>query len=441
MASEPPAGGGGFGTFLIVWIGQLLSVLGSTLTQFAMGIWVFLETGSVTTFALIIVSASVPGILVSPLAGSVVDRFDRRRVMLAADSTAGLATGLTAALFMTDALEIWYLYVIAAIVAVANSFQEPAYAASVPLLVPKRHLGRANGLVQIGPSLGVVVAPIVAAVLVATVGLGVVLTIDIVTFLFAVTTLLIVRIPRPEAVEEDLVDASLLRSFKFGWNYLRDRPGLLGLLGVYAVTNFMLSSIGLLYLPLVLAFSTETAYGAVMSAGGIGMLIGSVVMSAWGGPKRKIAGILAMMSVAGIGVALAGVWESVLLIALFGSIYMFLGPIINGTSQTLWQTKIAPAVQGRVFAVRRMVAFVIAPLSMLLAGPLADDVFEPAMMPDGALAESVGTVLGTGPGRGVGFMFVLAGLGTALAGAVGWLMPRVRNLEVEVPDELEVAAR
>ena len=148
-----------------------------------------------------------------------------------------------------------------------------------------------------------------------------------------------------------------------------------------------------------------------------------------------------MMSVAGIGVALAGVWESVLLIALFGSIYMFLGPIINGTSQTLWQTKIAPAVQGRVFAVRRMVAFVIAPLSMLLAGPLADDVFEPAMMPDGALAESVGTVLGTGPGRGVGFMFVLAGLGTALAGAVGWLMPRIRNLEVEVPDALEVAAQ
>jgi len=441
MASEPPAGGGGFGTFLIVWIGQLVSVLGSTLTGFAMGIWVFLETGSVTTFALIIVSASVPGILVAPLAGSVVDRFDRRLVMLGADLSAGIATSIAAALFVTDSLEIWHLYPVAAMGAIAGAFQEPAYSAAVPLLVPKRHLGRANGLVQAGPSVGLVLAPILAAALIATAGLGVVLIIDIGTFLFAVTTLLFVRIPRPNAIEEDDLTTSLLSSFSFGWAYLRARPGLLGLLGVYAVSNFMLSVVGLLYLPLILAFSTETAYGVVMSVGGVGMLVGSLVMSAWGGPDRRIAGIMGMMGVAGIGVALSGLWESVILIAVFSSVDMFLGPIINGTSQTLWQTKIAPAVQGRVFAVRRMVAFVISPISMLLAGPLADGVFEPAMMPGGALAGSVGEILGTGPGRGVGFMIVIAGLGTTVASAAGWLLPRIRNLEVEIPDGLEEVVR
>lgn len=402
-----------------------------------MGIWVFIETGSVTTFAFIIVAANVPGLVASPLAGSVIDRVDRRMVMLAADTVAGVSTGLAAALFLTDTLEIWHLYPVAAVGAIANAFQEPAYGASVPLLVPKRHLGRANGLVQAGPSLGVVVAPIMAAALVATAGLGVVLVIDLVTFVFAVTTLMVVRIPRPEAIAEDDVGASLWRSFSFGWKYLRARPGLLGLLGVYAVSNFMLSVVGLLYLPLILAFSTETAYGAVMSVGGVGMLLGSVLMSAWGGPRKRIAGIMGMMGVAGVGVALAGVWESVLLIAVFGSVDMFLGPIINGTSQTLWQTKVAPAVQGRVFAVRRMVAFVISPVSLLLAGPLADRVFEPALMPDGALAGSVGLIIGTGRGRGVGLMIVIAGIGTTIASVAGWLLPRVRNLETEVPDALE----
>lgn len=402
-----------------------------------MGIWVFIETGSVTTFAFIIVAANVPGLVASPLAGSVIDRVDRRMVMLVADTVAGVSTGLAAALFLTDTLEIWHLYPVAAVGAIANAFQEPAYGASVPLLVPKRHLGRANGLVQAGPSLGVVVAPIMAAALVATAGLGVVLVIDLVTFVFAVTTLMVVRIPRPEAIAEDDVGASLWRSFSFGWKYLRARPGLLGLLGVYAVSNFMLSVVGLLYLPLILAFSTETAYGAVMSVGGVGMLLGSVLMSAWGGPRKRIAGIMGMMGVAGVGVALAGVWESVLLIAVFGSVDMFLGPIINGTSQTLWQTKVAPAVQGRVFAVRRMVAFVISPVSLLLAGPLADRVFEPALMPDGALAGSVGLIIGTGRGRGVGLMIVIAGIGTTIASVAGWLLPRVRNLETEVPDALE----
>lgn len=402
-----------------------------------MGIWVFIETGSVTTFAFIIVAANVPGLVASPLAGSVIDRVDRRMVMLAADTVAGVSTGLAAALFLTDTLEIWHLYPVAAVGAIANAFQEPAYGASVPLLVPKRHLGRANGLVQAGPSLGVVVAPIMAAALVATAGLGVVLVIDLVTFVFAVTTLMVVRIPRPEAIAEDDVGASLWRSFSFGWKYLRARPGLLGLLGVYAVSNFMLSVVGLLYLPLILAFSTETAYGAVMSVGGVGMLLGSVLMSAWGGPRKRIAGIMGMMGVAGVGVALAGVWESVLLIAVFGSVDMFLGPIINGTSQTLWQTKVAPAVQGRVFAVRRMVAFVISPVSLLLAGPLADRVFEPALMPDGVLAGSVGLIIGTGRGRGVGLMIVIAGIGTTIASVAGWLLPRVRNLETEVPDALE----
>ena len=439
MESEPSSEG--FGTFLIVWIGQLISVLGSTLTGFAMGIWVYIETGSVTTFALIIVAANVPGILIAPLAGSIIDRHDRRLVMLVADVAAGISTGAAAILFISDSLHIWHLYPIVAIGAIANSFQEPAYAASVPLLVPKRHLGRANGLVQVGPSLGIVVAPIAAGALIATVGLGVVLMIDIVTFVFAVTTLVFVRIPRPPPIEGDNFGSSLWSNFSFGLTYLRARPGLLGLLGVYAITNFMLSSVGLLYLPLILAFSNETAYGAAMSAGGVGMLLGSVLMSAWGGPRRRIAGIMWMMGVAGLGVALAGVWESVLLIAVFGSIDMFLGPIINGTSQTLWQTKVAPAVQGRVFAVRRMVAFVISPVSMLLAGPLADGVFEPALRPDGALAGSVGAVIGTGPGRGVGFMIVLAGLGTTAAAVAGWLMPRVRNLETEVPDMLEEVAR
>ncbi len=430
--------GAEFRTFLIVWIGQLVSVTGSTLTGFGLSIWVFVESGSVTLLAMLTLAATVPGMAMAPFAGSLVDRADRRTVMLLADASAGLATLVAVALFFRGNLEVWHIYPIVAVGSIANAFQEPAYLASVPLLVPKAHLGRANGMIQLGPAIGTITAPALAGVLLLTAGIGAVLLLDVATFVVAVITLSVVKIPRPNVSQEDAgSDESLVSGFRRAWWYLRDRPGLFGFLLMAAILNFILGFTNVLYLPLLLSFSNEAAAGGIMSAAGVGMLLGSLVMSAWGGPKQRVRGILVFVAIAGLAISVTGLRQSVGLIAVAAFILMVAVAIVNGTSQALWHLKIAPDMQGRVFSVRRMIAQFAAPASYLLAGPLADNVFEPALAAGGPLAGSAGSLIGTGPGRGTAFLFILMGIGVILTAAGGYAQPRLRQLESELPDMID----
>lgn len=419
-------------TFFVVWIGQLISVVGSNLTGFGLAVWMFLETDSVTLLALIMLASTLPGIVIGPVAGALVDRFDRRKVMLISDATAGLATFVVAALFFTDSLELWHIYLMATIGSVANAFQEPAYTASVPLLVPKRHLGRANGLVQMGQAVGTLVAPVLAGLLVATTGLWGVLLADGATFLVAVTTLALVRIPRPAAAPGPA--GNVLGQVVEGWRWLRTRRGLFGFMLVAAGVNFLLGFMSVLFIPLYLSFTNEVVLGTAMSVFGVGMLTGSLAMGIWGGPRRRVNGMVVGIGLSGVLVATMGLDDSVFLVTAAGFALMATVAIVNGTSQALWQVKVPPEIQGRVFSVRRMLAQFAIPVAYLAAGPLADGVFEPLLAPGGRLAQSVGSVIGTGPGRGIGFMFVVMGLGTLILALVAYAAPAIRNLEDELPD-------
>src|SRR3972149_2950493 len=185
-------------TFFTVWGGQLVSILGSTMSAFGLQLWVYAETGSVTNLALAPRPSPPPAVLISPFAGALVDRWDRRKVMLASDAVAGVATLCVAGLYATDSLHLWHIYVLVAVGSMGSAFQAPAWLASIPLLVPKPHLGRANGLVQLNDGLSLVMAPALAGVVLVASGLGAILLIDVATFLFAVGTLAVVRFPRPE---------------------------------------------------------------------------------------------------------------------------------------------------------------------------------------------------------------------------------------------------
>ncbi|MDR9450649.1 MAG: MFS transporter [Acidimicrobiia bacterium] len=423
---------GGMRTFFVVWIGQLISVVGSTLTGFGLAIWMYLETDSVTLLALIMLASTLPGILLGPFAGALVDRWDRRKVMLTGDTVAGFATLVVVLLLLTDQLELWQIYLLVMIGSVANSFQEPAYTASVALMVPKRHLGRANGLVQMGSAVGTLVAPALAGVLVATTGLWGVLLVDVATFAVAVATLAVVRISRP--AEAPTAGEALWGQVVEGWNWLRARRGLFGFLLVAAGINFLLGFMSVLLIPLILSFSNEVVLGTALSVMGVGMLAGSLVMGIWGGPRRRMRGMLAGIALSGLLVAAMGLDDSVFLVASAAFVLMLIVAIVNGTSQALWQVKVPPEFQGRTFSVRRMLAQMAIPIAYLSAGPLADSVFEPLLAIGGGLAGSVGSVIGIGPGRGIGFMFVVMGLGTFLLAVFAWGNRSIRNLEDELPD-------
>jgi len=428
----PPSGG--MRTFFIVWGGQLISVIGTTVTGFALQIWVYLETGSVTALALVSLFATMPAVLLSPIAGALVDRWDRRLAMLGADVLAGIGTLVIAVLFLNDALALWHIYLLAGVGAVGNAFQVPAWMAAMPMLVPKRHLGRANGMVQMNDGISLMAGPVIAGALLATTGLGGVLLLDVVTFLIAVGTLTAVRFPRLERPAAEEAQTSLRSEITTGWRFIRERTGLLGLLFVYAAVNFVLSFTTVLILPMILSFSNEGTTGAILSAGGVALIAGSVLMSVWGGPKHRVAAIMGGIAATGLFIAVTGLRPNPLVTGA-GVVLMFLViPLVNTSSQVLWQTKVPLDMQGRVFSLRRMLASLVSPLAILAAGPLADRVFEPLMAEEGALADSVGALIGTGDGRGIALLVILSGLAAALIGVVGWLQPRVRHLEQELPD-------
>lgn len=440
-AGEPgrPAAGlpraAGFRAFLIMWAGQLLSLVGSGLTRFAMGVWVYEATGSVTQFALIAVSTRVPGLLLSPVAGALADRWDRRWTMLGANVGPALTTAGLAALLWIDGLAVWHVYVFAGFAGLFEAFHWPAYVASSTLLVPRRHLGRIGGMMQIGQALATTLAPAPAGVLLATVGLTGVIVADFTTFFLAVCTLFLVRIPKPRASADGREgEGSLWRRTLHGWHFIRRRPGLLGLLLHFASVNLVLGVAVVLVTPMVLSFTTAAVLGVVLTTANSGFLVGALAMSAHGGPRRKIHGILGAGLFMAVGIGLAGFRADPYLIA--GALFVaFFGvPIVNGSSQALWQSKVPPDVQGRVFGMRRMIATATAPVGFLAAGPLADRVFEPLLQPDGALASTAGRILGVGEGRGIGLLFVLLAVLLLLVSAWGYLQPRIRDVEDVLPD-------
>ncbi len=425
-------------TFLAIWLGQFVSLIGSGLTSFALGIYIFRETGQTTGLMLIWLFITIPTILISPFAGVLVDRWDRRWVMILSDTGAGLSTVVIALLFFSGQLEIWHIYISAAVSAVFGAFQWPAYAATTPLLVAKKDLGRANGLIELAAGISGIAAPLIAGFLISVVGLAGVILIDFGTFLFAVFMLLIIRFPRPEASAESQAGrGSLLGEAKVGVAFLAARRGLLGLLIMAAAINVVGGIAEVLITPLVLSFAPDEALSIVLAVGSVGILIGGLVMSVWGGPKRRIYGVIGFELIAAVTTMLVGFRASVLLIA--GAVFAlhFTYPILTGCHQAIWQTKVPADMQGRVFGLRRTIAWSLLPLAVLGAGPLVDRVFEPLLLEGGALAGNVGQVIGTGAGRGIGLVIILCGALNLVVAITAYLYPRIRLLEFELPDMVE----
>ncbi|MBU7014902.1 MAG: MFS transporter [Theionarchaea archaeon] len=425
-------------TFFVIWIGQFVSLIGSGLTGFALGVWIFLKTGSVTQFTLIALSAAVPGVLASPFAGALVDRWDRRWVMILSDCGAGICTLAIAVLLYSQRLSVWHIYLTTGVTSVLSTFQWPAYVAATTLLVPKRHLTRASGMVQTGQAVSRILSPIIAGILIVVIDIWGVLVIDFATFLFAMTTLLLTRIPSPVTTSEGAgARGSLLHEAAFGWKYIRARVGLLALLLFFAGANFSFAFFTVLFTPMILSFASPAILGSVQSVGGVGMLVGGFALSTWGGPRKRVYGVVGFGFVLGAAVIMSGLRPDPVLIAAAQFAGFFTLPLINGCSQAIWQVKTPPDVQGRVFSVRAMIAWSTTPLSYLLAGPLADQVFEPMMAPGGILSASVGQIIGTGPGRGIGLMFIILGAVMVAVSSVSILYSRLRHVEDELPDMIE----
>ncbi len=435
IARKRPAG---MLAFTIIWFGQMMSFLGTGMTRFALTIWAWQITGSATALALVAFFSFGPTVFMSPIAGALVDRSNRKLVMILSDLSAGLSTIAILLLYATGNLQIWHLYVAGAFAGAFESFQWPAYSAAITTMLPKEQYGRANGMMSLAQSASEIAAPILAGILIGLIGIGGVMTIDVITFVFAIGTLAFVHIPQPVATAEgEEGRGSLWQESAYGFRYILKRPSLLGLQLIFTAINLLGALAFGVMRPMILARAGENAevLGTVLSISGIGGVVGGLAMSAWGGPKPRVHGVLGGMLLASLlGELLIGLGRTLPVWAVAAFSLGFFLPIINGSNQAIWQAKVAPDVQGRVFAVRRLIAQITFPLALLIVGPLADYMFEPMMQPAGALASVFGGLLGTGPGAGMALIMVLSGVLGAAVALSGYLFPAIRDIETILPD-------
>ena len=398
----------------LVWFGQLVSLVGSSLTGFVLGVWVFQQTGSATKFALIMFAGVLPAVLLSPVTGVLADRVDRRRLMLLADLGGGAVTAVLALLLYADALEVWHVYVTTGLGAIFVTVHAVAFNTLLPALVPARHLGRANGLMQILQA-AQIAAPVLAASLLAIVGLRGIVLIDLGTMIVGVALLLLARLPSaltaPPVTGREI---TLRADLAHGWRYLSSHRPLRRLVLVFAAFNFLFATAGVLIQPLILSFTSVEVLGVLMLLGGSGVFAGSLLMAAWGGPVPRVRGIAIFLALGGLALAAHAARPSALLIAMAAPAFLLTLPILNGSAMTIVQTVTDPASLGRVIATVRMCALGAAPVAYLLAGPLSDRLAEPAFAPGGELSTSLGRVIGTGPGRGSAAIFLGLGVGMIL---------------------------
>jgi DHA3 family macrolide efflux protein-like MFS transporter len=418
--------------FVLVWAGQQVSLVGSALTQFALGVWVFSVTGSPTQFVLTVLCAALPRILLAPIAGPLVDRSDMRRVLIASDLAATLVTLILMLLAITGALAVWHIYVATTLAAVAGTFQRPTAMASVSLLLPAEQYARASGLVALAPSLATLIAPAMAGVLYLHVGLSGVMLLDLASFLVAVVVLFAVRFPPIPADALQEREVPLLHSARAGWHWLVGQPGLFQLLLVSAAGNVLGITTEVLLTPYILSFAPVSLLGWLVSAGGAGLLGGSLLLTLWGGPHRLLRGVFGFEVVVCLATIVIGLTRTPWLLAISVMAYCAAISLADGCSTALWQRSVPVALQGRVFALREAIAFAALPLGLVGTTTLAELVFEPRLQPGGAWAAGVGTLVGAGPGRGIALVFLAAGLVNLMVLLVGWASQHIRALEGEL---------
>lgn len=435
--------------FATIWFGQLVSALGTGLTNFALGVWVFERTGSASQFTLIAVFGALPNIITLPFAGALIDRWDRRLIMLFSSCGSALMTTAGVVLLSMGRLEVWHIYAGVMLRTVFSSFFLPSFSATTTLLISKQHLGRASGMVQANTATVQIFAPLLGGLLLATINLPGVLFIDFTSYLVVIVSLLLVKIPLPRKTSDAALDENASAGVKvkssffrnhltYGFVFIKKRHGLLALLLYFATVNTVIASTTILFTPMLLSFTSAKVVGAVLSVLGAGFLTGSIVMSVWGGPQKRINGILGFGALFGLCSVVIGLRPSAVLIAIgaFG-MYFFL-PIVNGCTEALWQTKTPPDLQGRVFAIRRLIAASTVPVSYLIGGQLADKVFEPLLR--SSALPAVVDIIGRGPGRGIGLMFIAGGILIVLVQVIAQLYTPLSQIEEDLPDVVPEAA-
>ncbi|MEK4059197.1 MULTISPECIES: MFS transporter [Paenibacillus] len=413
-----------FSKFLVLWTGEWISSMGSGLTAFALGVYVYQMTGTAASVALVTLCAFLPSILLSPIGGVLADRFDRRLMMITGDLCSAFGLVFLLFLMLLGDPPVWQICLGVAFSSIFVSLLEPAYKATITDLLTEEQFAKASGLVQLAASSKYLLSPLIAGVLLGYMDIKAVLIIDISTFVVTVLAVLAVK-KNLQAEFPAKTRQSFARELKEGWDTLVSVKGVLQLTVILSLVTFFMGFLQTLFTPLLLPFTDTQTLGTVESVSAIGMLIGSLFIGMFS-IKGQYAKVLAVsLGFAGVFFALVGLTTNLYFIAAAGLLFFAALPFINTCADVLIRKNIAAEAQGRAWGIIGILSQLGYVTAYAVAGVLADHVFNPLLRSGGSLDSSVGKVLGTGEGRGIGLLFIVSGL---LIVIVAVIVPRIKSI-------------
>jgi MFS family permease len=419
----------------------MVSSIGSSMTYFTLTLWIWQRTESVTAIALITFFFQLPQIGIALFSGILVDRVARKHLLVLSDTVAAGCTLSVGILYAAQHLQPWHLYLIAAILGCFENIQALTYSTTIPLIVPKQHYTRASSMGAMVGYGAAILGPAFAGTLYPLIGLLGITLIDLSTFAVAIATLLVIPIPRTRIEPGEISQTSgikhLWQTMTFGFRYISSQPSLLSLVIFMSLFAFLNQMGETLYQPMILARTggNTQVLGTVVAASGIGGVVGALILSVWGGFRRRVSGMLVGLIGTGFSKLVMGIGQlPVIWVAAHWGTSLH-SPLIFSSYMAVWYAKVAPELQGRVFAADYLIGLVIEASANLIAGPLADQVFEPAMQSSRWWVSSVSSIVGIGAGSGIALFYVILAICLVCLGIGGSMIRRLREAESLMPDQ------
>ena len=409
---------------MMMWMGQLISNIGSGLTMFVLGIYVFKLTGSATYYSLLMLAAFLPALLMKPIGGTLSDRMDRRSLMIIGDLGAAGGVFFIVLMMILGVTQLWPIYAGALMSSVFVAFHNPAYKASVTDLVDPSFYTKASGLMQLAESSKILISPIIASILFLLMDIEQILILDVLTFIIGIIPVWFIKQVKTQTI---VPKDNFKKDFIVGFQYLLQHSGLVWLLSITSLITFFVGFLQALWGPLILATADAKTLGIAQTIGTSGMLVSSGLVGIMGQSAQKIMFLSIALAIAGFFFALMGISSHIMVITCFGFMFFLALPFVNTSLDVLIRTNVVNNMQGRVWSIVSLISHSGMMIALGIAGYLADHFFEPQFMQEGIFASTVGTVIGVGTGRGIGFMFILSGLFII---AVAFLISRLQILRV-----------
>ncbi|MDD3246587.1 MAG: MFS transporter [Methanosarcina sp.] len=417
-----------YSKFLLIWFGQFISIIGSGLTIFSLGVYVYQQTGTASSYVFILMCAFLPPFLLKPYGGILADSHDRRLMMIFGDLGSTLGLLFIFIMMLKGNIELWQIYLGIAISSIFSAFQDPAYKALITDLLPENQYAKASGLMQLASSAQYLISPFLAGIILTIMDIKFVFLIDVATFLIASSiviwirnTLGITQITKP--VQNNMAD------LKEGIQEFSKNRGVINLV---ITTMFVLFFVGLLQsliIPMLLNLTTVKAAGITQSICASGILIGSLFIGVFGNKNKYVKTLSISLFISGIFFANLGFSTNIAYVTLAGFLFFATLPFINTSIEVLIRKNIDNSKQGRVWSIISMVTYLGSIIAFAVAGFLADKIFNPLLEPEGLLSETAGSIIGVGESRGIALMFIISGLMISIIALLIWKNRKIKELE------------